>query len=123
MKGFNCLNQVVCRLQAVLSNQSIYEMQCVLLTYCKSIDDLRLYFFGDVGSVKTFDDDELVLLCYYAPMGDWQRCYGDDWISSLSKKRIARDILNNTVLYKRYLGLNGMEVLPKWLRVEVKRWL
>lgn len=123
MKGFNCLKHVAYRLRKIFASQSNGAIKCVVLSYCKSRDDLRLYFWGDVKDVQTFDDDELILLCYYAPFGNWKKWYGNDWCWSLNEKRIALDILNNTVLYKRYLELNGMEALPKWLRVEVERWL
>ena len=98
-------------------------IKVVVVTYCRISGNLRVYFIEDIDLANRPFVKELILVCYYAPSGDWKKWYGDEWRWDLSPKRIALDIKNNTLLYKRHYTVNGMEDLPNWLKTEIKNYL
>lgn len=98
-------------------------IKVVVVSYNRISGNLRVYFIEDIDLANRPFEKELILVCYYAPLGDWKKWYGDEWRWDLSPKRIALDIKNNTLLYKRHYAVNGMEDLPNWLKTEVKNYL
>ena len=111
------------QLRDTFAGSSNNAVKLAILTYNKVNNNLRIYYYTDMSRVSALSKDNLILVCYYAPQGDWRKWYGDDWCWDLSPKRIAIDIVNNTLLYNNFNDVNGMDVLPTWLRGDIESWL
>lgn len=117
------LVQVASQIQKVLEGKYNDCNRVVIVAYDRISDSLRIDFLEDFNKVNSSFEEELILVCYYAPKGNWKKWYGDEWFWELSAKRIALDIKNNTLLYQRHYAVNGMEDLPIWLKTEVEKYL
>lgn len=120
---FQNVYSVAWQLRDTFAGTDNNAVKLVILTYNKVNDNLRIYYYTDMSRVSPLSKDNLILVCYYAPQGDWRKWYGDDWCWDLSAKRIAIDIVNNTLLYNNFNTVNGMDVLPSWLRSDIESWL
>lgn len=92
------------------------QIKFIVIAYNKDSKNFRIYYYNDMHDVKPFYSRLVILVCYYAPGGDWNKYYGDDWCWNLSPRRIALDILNNTLQYNQNFIKDGSDVLPSWLR-------
>ena len=119
MFGYKSIFSVSSELREWFSCSENNAIKVVILSYNKKLDVLRLWFFSDMKLVTPLDADELILVSYYAPKGNWDKYYGDEFCWFLTSRRIALDILNNTLLYNSDFAVDGRDVLPSWLRAEI----
>lgn len=120
MFGFKSLLSVASELRTWFADRENDVMQFVILSYNKKYDVLRTWFYSSPKLVTPLSNDELILVCYYAPDGNWVRYYGDEFCWNLTYRRIALDILNNTLLYNVDFIVDGRDVLPSWLRNDIE---
>lgn len=120
MFGYKSIFSVSSELREWFSCSENNAIKFVILSYNKKLDVLRLWFFSDMKLVTPLDADELILVSYYAPRGNWDKYYGDEFCWFLTCRRIALDILNNTLLYNSDFAVDGRDVLPSWLRAEIE---
>lgn len=120
MFGYRSLFSFVCDLREWFSCSKNNAIKYVVLSYNKKYDLLHYWFYADIKLVTPLDKDELILVCYYAPGGNWSLYYGDDFCWFLTCRRVALDILNNTLLYNSDFAVDGRDVLPSWLRAEIE---
>lgn len=119
MNGHKNLFSVASELRSFFAGRENDAIKFVIVSYNKKYDKLRTWFYGDIKLVTPLCEDELILVCYYAPKGDWDKYYGDEFCWFLTCKRIALDIFNNTLLYNSNFAVDGRDVLPSWLRAEI----
>lgn len=119
MFGFKSLLSVTFDLRNMFAGQESDAMQFVILSYNKRYDALRTFYFSNLKLVTPLGKDELILVCYYAPNGNWDKYYGDSYCWRLTCRQIALDIINNTLLYNNNFAVDGRDILPSWLRNEV----
>lgn len=123
MLGCKQLVSVSYQLRDVFAGRENDAIKLVILLYHKAFDELRVLYYSDIKMVMPFSDQVIVLACYYAPKGDWRKWYGDDWCWDLTPKRMALDIINNTLLYNNDFTMDGRDLLPSWLRSDINSWL
>lgn len=116
---YNSLFFVAVQLRDTFASSSNDKIKYVVLTYSKPNDNLHLHYFEDVDNVTPFSKDDVILTCYYAPKGDWEKWYGDEWCWFLTTRRIALDIRSNSLLYNSDFAVDRSDVLPSWLRTEI----
>lgn len=119
MLGHKSLLSVSAELRSFFAGRDYDAIKYVIVSYNKKYDVLHTWFYGDIKLVTPLSDDELILVCYYAPNGDWDKYYGDEFCWFLTCRRIAVDIINNTLLYNSDFAVDGRDVLPSWLRYEI----
>ena len=94
-------------------------VKVVILSLNKRYDELHIWYFECPELVTPLGEDELILACYYAPDGNWDKFYGNEFSWMLTNRRIALDILNNTIFYDEDFPINGTDILPSWLLDEI----
>lgn len=123
MFSYQSLTRVAHLIRENFAGKTHDYVRLVLVVYNKDLDDIRLYFNKDLYLDNTLLKDELILVCYYAPLGNWKKYYGDEYWWDLGPKRIAMDIKNYTLLYNQHFAVNGMKILPGWLQIEIENLL
>ena len=98
------------------------NIKVVILSWNKRDDELHIWYFESPGLVTPLGKDEFILACYYAPDGNWDKYYGNEFSWLLTNRRISLDILNNTVFYDEDFPINSNDVLPSWLLYEIKSY-
>ena len=119
MFGFKSLLSVTAELRNQFADSENNAIKFVILSYNKKHDELRTWYFANLKSVNPLSKDELILVSYFAPCGDWDKYYGDRFCWHLTYRRIALDILNNTLHYNNDFADDGSDVLPSWLRSDI----
>lgn len=119
MFGFKSLLSVTCELRNQFAGRENDAIKFVILSYNKKHDELRTWYFANMKLVTPLSKDELILVCYFSPCGDWDKYYGDGLCWHLTFRRIALDILNNTLLYNNDFAVDDRDMLPSWLRSEI----
>lgn len=112
---FNSLIAVAHQLRDTFADSSNHEIEFVALTYSKENDNIHLLYYSNINLVTPFRKEDIILVCYYAPKGDWAKWYGDEWRWDLSVKRIALDIYTNTLSSNNFFPFICKDVLPSWL--------
>lgn len=97
-------------------------IKVVILSLNKRSDELHIWYFESPLLVTPLAEDELILACYYAPDGNWDKFYGNEFNWCLTSRRIAVDILNNTIFYDEDFPINGKDMLPSWLLNEIESY-
>lgn len=120
MLYFNNLFSLSFQLRNILGGRTDSQVRYIVIAYNRDSENLRIFYYNDIHVVKSFSSRLVILVCYYAPGGDWNKYYGDDWSWDLSPRRIALDILNNTLHYNEDFIKDGSDVLPSWLRKEIE---
>lgn len=96
------------------------NIKVVILSLNKRYDELHIWYFESPKLITPLAKDELILACYYAPDGNWDKLYGNEFNWLLTFRRIALDILNNTIFYDKDFPISGSDVLPSWLLNEIE---
>lgn len=120
MFGFKSLLSATFELRNQFAGRENDAIKFVILSYNKKHDELRTWYYSNMKLVTPLCNDELILVCYYAPCGNWDKYYGDKFCWNLTWRRIALDILNNTLLYNNDFAIDGRDVLPGWLRSDIE---
>lgn len=120
MLGFKTLWSATFALRNKFAGKENDSIKVVVLTCNNEYDELRLWYFESPKLVTLLSNNELILACYYAPDGNWNKFYGDELCWLLDYKRIAFDILNNTIFYDTNFAVNESDVLPSWLLFEIE---
>ena len=120
MLYFKSLFSLSFHLRTIFGDVTDSQIKFIVITYNRDSNNLRIYYYNDIHDVKPFYSRLIILVCYYAPGGDWKKYYGDFWCWDISPRRIAIDIINNTLHYNENFVKDKSDVLPSWLRNDIE---
>lgn len=122
MIGYESLSTVALALRFFLAGRKNNEIKFVRVSYNEKYDSLRIWYSTDIKKISPLSNEEFVLVCYYAPRGDWSELYGKYECWDLTTKRIAIDIFNNALIYNRDFIVDFKFILPSWLVDEIESY-
>ena len=122
MIGYESLLTVALALRFIFAGCENNAIKFVRVSYNVKYDSLRIWYDTDIKKITPLSSEEIVLVCYYAPRGDWSKLYGKYECWDLTAKRIAIDIFNNALIYNRDFIVDFKYILPSWLVDEIESY-